>query len=81
MLPADWRALRVLLEPERAYWERDSWTCTAAGVSNLTGASEEPCVGELCAMWEPPLRAGMLGFSSCLEGRSSIQGVHSPNTG
>lgn len=54
MLPADWRALRVLLEPARAYWERDSWTCTAAGVSNLKGASEGGlCWGAVCYVGAP----------------------------
>lgn len=81
MLPADCRALRVFLKPARTYWERDSWTCTAAEVSNLKGASEGALSWGLCAMWESPLRAGMLRLSSCLEGRSSVQGAHSPNIG
>ena len=80
-LLADWRALRVLLELARAYWEWGSWTCAAAGVSHLKGASDGALCWGLCAMWEPLLRAGMLRLSSCLEGGSSVQGAHSTNIG
>lgn len=62
---------------------RHSWTRPAAArVRNPERASlGEHCVGGLCAEWSSLLKAGELGFSSCIEEGAMSSGCTVPAEG